>query len=57
MKNTLLLVPGLIGSASVYAGDAPASAVPIVSDLGLLGMSVVLAAFAARFVAKKLRKQ
>ena len=57
MNNALLLVVGLVSSAAVHAGRAPVESVPIVSDLGLMGISVILAACAARFAAKKLRKQ
>ena len=43
-------------SAQVFAGQVPSQAVPMVSDLGMLGMSVILAGFAARFIAKRVKR-
>lgn len=41
-----------------FAGNAPSAPVqvPIMTELGLLGMSVILAGFVARFVARKVNK-
>lgn len=45
-----------LSSAQVFAGTAPSEPVPIVSELGMLGMSLILAGFAARFIAKRIKR-
>jgi hypothetical protein len=46
----------VLASAQAFAGSVPTESVPMVSELGMLGMSVILAGFAARFIAKRVKK-
>lgn len=48
----------VLASAAAHAGQPPVSvaSAPTISDLGLVGVSVALAGFAARFLAKRARR-
>jgi len=55
MKTIIASATLLVLSAPVLAGTAPTQ-IPIVSEFGLVGMSLILGGFAARLIAKKLNK-
>lgn len=57
VRNVIVMGAAVtLASAQAFAGGIPTEPVPIVSDLGMLGMSVILAGFAARFIAKKIKQ-
>lgn len=58
MKNTPLIALGLLLSATAFAGNSPMepTEVPMATDLGLIGISLVLAGIAARGIARKIRQ-
>lgn len=57
MKNTALLVLGSLVSTTALAGGPPSEPIPIASDLGMIGIALVLGAFAARVIARRARRQ
>lgn len=55
-RTMVMGTAAVLASAQAFAGSVPTESVPMVSELGMLGMSVILAGFAARFIAKRVKK-
>lgn len=53
--DKVILAASLLVSAQAMAGRGPTD-IPVASELGLVGMSLILVGFAARLIAKKAKK-
>ncbi len=55
-RRLVVSVLAVLASTQVFAGGAPVSAVPLVNDLALVGISLMLVGVAARLIGKRFKK-